>query len=92
MKKVSLTRQLKAANERILILEKQIEEHEKKLKTAEGNRDYYSKQSSDRQAEIEGMHTLLDALPLPPPSKTTADYPRDLNIATRLAAWLASRP
>lgn len=91
MKKISLTRQLKAANEQVVKLQLEVEAAEKKAKSAEDNRNYYSKVSTDRQIEIDAVNMLLDALPNPPPSKTTADYPKDLSIATRIAVWLASR-
>jgi len=91
MKKVSLTRQLKAANEIIAKLKEEAQQTAKKLESAESNRAYYTALANQRQAEIDGVNSMLDAMPNPPPTKTTADYPKDLPVQTRLAVWLASR-
>lgn len=92
MKKISLTRQLKAANERISILEVELAKSVKQVESEKNSKDYYSKTANQYQEELQAMHMLLDALPNSPSKEIEQKYgSKELNITTRLSVWLASR-
>lgn len=48
----------------------QIEELQKKLKTAEDHKDMYYKSDSAKGQVIDEIHTMLDAVPNPPPRQS----------------------
>lgn len=63
---------------------------EKDLASAKSNASTYLNMHSEKAREIDAIHTLLDALPNPPPRKVPEGY-SDFPVMTRLAVWLASR-
>lgn len=68
----------------------------KDLKSANDNKDYYNRQVTVAQAEVESIHSLLDILPNAIARKTVADPERAWevvthNVLTRLAGYLALR-
>lgn len=84
----AISTQLKAA-------QTQIEKLEKDLKAANDAKALYDKRNDEARGEIEQVHILLDALPNAVARKTEHEdswQRKDLNLMTRLAAWLATRP
>ena len=79
--------QLEAARDELLAT---IVKLEKDLTQAKSNASTYSTMHSEKAREIDAIHTLLDALPNPPPRKAPEGY-SEFPIMTRLAVWLASR-
>lgn len=81
-KPLAASTQLKAAQAKIMELEKQLGDA---LKTREAQ---YAARSA-AEAELEQLHQMLDAVPGPIPRRDEGTY-TDRKVITRLAAWLAS--
>ena len=58
------------------------EELQKKLKDSEYWKKYYQDANSEREKEIEDVHTVLDAMGVP--DKTKGSYTKTLSISARL--------
>lgn len=91
MKKLSITRQLKAALNEIEELKKNIESLEKKFKSEESLKTYNYTARAEAESQLNQVHTLLDCVPNPPARKTSDDYPKELQLVTRISVWLATR-
>ena len=64
------------------------------LKRAETTRDRNHQEAREREAEIEQVHSLLDALPDSVARKVPSPNgygEQEVRLMTRLAAWLATR-
>lgn len=86
-KQPALSTQLKAANDKIAELEKQ-------LKLSNDTRDSWYKQMNEAKDMIEQVHQVLDAVPnsIPRKDNDAESYHRvERTPVTRLAAWLAVR-
>ena len=84
----AISDQLKAANIKIVELEK-------KLASETSAKDTWYKMKNDADAMLEQIHQVLDAMPNAIPRKSDAEesWNRvERSPVTRLAAWLASRP
>lgn len=81
-RKPALSTQLKAANARIVELEKKLSDTERSVK-------YNSDRASAADAEVNQVHAFLDAVPGSIP-KEGEGYTKH-SAMTRLAAWLATK-
>lgn len=89
-----MTARKPAASTQIKMLQVQVAELEKKLKSAEDMKIHYSKQATEAESQIEQVHALLDVLPGAAGRKTEHEesyYRKDINVMTRLASYLAAR-
>lgn len=83
-----------ALSTQVKTLTAQVAELEKKLAQEKASKDGQSQARQEKEAEIEQVHALLDALPGAAGRKTAheeAYYRKDLSIMTRLASYLAAR-
>ena len=85
----SLKRDLAASEQRIVELEK-------KVASTETSKSYYDKRSTEAEAEVESIHSLLDVLPGALARKTVNDPEQAWNVTThklmtRFSAFLANR-
>lgn len=63
---------------------------EKQLKAANDIKDYYYRQADDLQAELEGLHVVLDSMPVGLPRKGADGYnDGSIRVQTRLSVFLA---
>ena len=95
IKKPAITTQLKNANARVVELEKELEAAKKDATNQKASSDSWCRQHNETKAELEQLHSLLDALPGCLPRKVQAEESwRSTEHAamTRLASWLAVRP
>ena len=75
----------------------EIAELKKKLEAAENNSKYNAKRGDEFLAELNGVHTLLDAMPNPPPRKAEirntwgSTVESDVSAAVRVSVLLATR-
>lgn len=93
-KKPAITTQLKNANARIAELEKELEAAKKDAATQKASSDSWYLKNNETEAELNQLHSLLDALPgcLPRKSQTEESWRNVEHAAmTRLASWLAVR-
>jgi hypothetical protein len=58
------------------------EELQKKLKDSDYWKNHYQNANSDKENEIQDVHTVLDAMGVP--NKTKGQYPKTLSISARL--------
>lgn len=94
-KKPAVATQLKTANARIKELETQVEKLTKEAASNKSTSDTWYRQHNEKEAELEQLHSLLDALPncLPRKSQGEESWRTKEHVAmTRLASWLAVRP
>lgn len=89
-KKPSVGVQLKQAKSEIERLTASLTKAEADKKSAEASKDYYSKQSSKVEEELEQLHELLDVFEGALPRRNESTY-RDNRCVTRLASWLANK-
>lgn len=63
---------------------------EKQLKNANDTKDRYYRQVADLQAELEGLHVVLDSMPVGLPRKGSDGYnDSSIKVQTRLSVFLA---
>jgi len=63
---------------------------EKQLKNANDTKDRYYRQAADLQTELEGLHVVLDSLPVGLPRKGADGYnDGSIKVQTRLSVFLA---
>jgi hypothetical protein len=74
----------------------QIAELEKRLKTAESTKDMYYQSDRQKGTIIDEIHTMLDAVPVPPPRKSqpaegTYRSESDLSLLARLTIFMSRK-
>ena len=74
----------------------QIMELEKKLKTEESTKDIYYQSDREKGKIIDEIHTMLDAVPAPPPRKSqpaegTYRSESDLSLLARLTIFMSRK-
>ena len=63
---------------------------EKQLKNANDTKDRYYRQEADLRAELEGLHVVLDSMPVGLPRKSADGYnDGSIKVQTRLSVFLA---
>ena len=63
---------------------------EKQLKAANDIKDHYYRQEADLRAELEGLHVVLDSMPVGLPRKNADGYnDGSIKVQTRLSVFLA---
>lgn len=63
---------------------------EKQLKSANDTKDRYYRQEADLRAELEGLHVVLDSMPVGLPRKNADGYnDGSIKVQTRLSVFLA---
>lgn len=63
---------------------------EKQLKVANDTKDRYYRQEADLRAELEGLHVVLDSMPVGLPRKNADGYnDGSIKVQTRLSVFLA---
>ena len=63
---------------------------EKQLKNANDTKDRYYRQEADLRAELEGLHVVLDSMPVGLPRKGADGYnDGSIRVQTRLSVFLA---
>lgn len=93
-KKPAITTQLKNANARVAELEKELEAAKKDAANQKASSDSWYRKNNETQAELDQLHSLLDALPGCLPRKQQGEESwRAIEHAamTRFASWLAVR-
>lgn len=93
-KKPSLNAQLKAAKTEAAEQQLHAASLQKKLDESERMKTHYQGMRDKAEAELNGIHAFLDAVPNPPSRKTNPEftsYAQDVSAMTRLSVFLATR-
>ena len=97
MTRITLSVQLERAQAELEAAVEKVAKLTKEADSAKTSREYSSKQLTEAQAQIEQVNSLLDAMPGAGPRRTknvneeAYFHPRDLDLMTRLAVYLANR-